>query len=203
MTHPASATCSTSGSQAFTRSHLTRWLKIQIAKSGLDDSDFRGLGYGLEIEFLLDTLGPALLGNYLLGLLDQAPHFVGWKPRPRRVLPCASNPCCTVVSRSVMCNSLWPRGLQPTRLLCPWGFPRQVYWSGLPCPPPGDLPNPEIEPRPPALQEDSLTSEPPGKPKNTGMGREAYPFSRGSSWPRNWTGVSCIAGRFFTSWATR
>ena len=29
------------------------------------------------------------------------------------------------------------------------------------------------------------------------------PFSRGSSWPRNWTGVSCIAGRFFISWATR
>ena len=31
----------------------------------------------------------------------------------------------------------------------------------------------------------------------------AIPFSRGSSWPRNWTCVSCIAGRFFTIWATR
>ena len=31
----------------------------------------------------------------------------------------------------------------------------------------------------------------------------AYPFSWGSSWPRNWTGVPCMAGRFFTSWATR
>ena len=31
----------------------------------------------------------------------------------------------------------------------------------------------------------------------------AYPFSRGSSLPRNWTGVSCIAGGFFTSWPTR
>jgi len=31
----------------------------------------------------------------------------------------------------------------------------------------------------------------------------AYPFSRGSSQPRNWTGVSCIAGGFFTSWAIR
>ena len=29
----------------------------------------------------------------------------------------------------------------------------------------------------------------------------AFPFSRGSSWPRNWTKVSCIAGRFFTNWA--
>ena len=31
----------------------------------------------------------------------------------------------------------------------------------------------------------------------------AYPFSRGTSWHRNWTGVSCIAGRFFTNWAMR
>ena len=46
------------------------------------------------------------------------------------------------------------------------GFSRQNYWSGLPCPPPGDLPNPGIEPRSPALQEDSLPSEPPGKPEN-------------------------------------
>ena len=31
----------------------------------------------------------------------------------------------------------------------------------------------------------------------------AYPFSRGYSWPRNWTGISCIAGEFFTSWTTK
>ena len=47
------------------------------------------------------------------------------------------------------------------------GFPRQEYWGRLPCPPPGDLPNPGIEPRSPALQEDSLPSEPPGKPYGT------------------------------------
>ena len=41
---------------------------------------------------------------------------------------------------------------------------RQEYWSGLPFPSPGDLPNPGIEPRTPALQADTLTSEPPGKP---------------------------------------
>ena len=45
------------------------------------------------------------------------------------------------------------------------GFSRQEYWSGLPCPPTGDLPNPGIEPRSPALPVDSLLSEPPGKPK--------------------------------------
>ena len=86
-----------------------------------------------------------------------------------------------------------------------------------------------------------LPTEPPGKPKNTGVGSlsllqgifpnqesnqglphwrwilyqlshkrsprilelVAYPFSRGSSQPRNWTGVSCIAGGFFTNWAIR
>ena len=31
----------------------------------------------------------------------------------------------------------------------------------------------------------------------------AYPLSRGSSWPRNWSGVFCMAGRFFTSWGSR
>ena len=42
------------------------------------------------------------------------------------------------------------------------GFSRQEYWSRLPCSTPGDLPDPGIEP---ALQTDSLPSEPPGKPK--------------------------------------
>ena len=44
------------------------------------------------------------------------------------------------------------------------GFSRQEYWSGLPFPSPGDLPNPGIEPGSPAFQADALTSEPPGKP---------------------------------------
>ena len=44
------------------------------------------------------------------------------------------------------------------------GFSRQEYWSGLPFPSPGDLPDPGIEPSSPALQADALTSEPPGKP---------------------------------------
>ena len=47
------------------------------------------------------------------------------------------------------------------------GFSRQEHWRGLPCPPPGDLPNPGIEPRSPALQVDSLPSEPPGKPSSS------------------------------------
>ena len=44
------------------------------------------------------------------------------------------------------------------------GFSRQEYWSGLPFPSPGDLPDPGIKPRAPTLEADTLTSEPPGKP---------------------------------------
>ena len=43
-------------------------------------------------------------------------------------------------------------------------FLRQEYWSGLPFPSPGNLPNPGIEPGSPALQADSSSSEPPGEP---------------------------------------
>ena len=46
-------------------------------------------------------------------------------------------------------------------------FSRQEYWGGLPFPCPGDLPNPGIEPRSPALQADALLFEPPGKPTIT------------------------------------
>ena len=44
------------------------------------------------------------------------------------------------------------------------GFSRQEYWNRLPFPSPEDLPDPGIKPVSPALQADSLSSEPPGKP---------------------------------------
>ena len=57
--------------------------------------------------------------------------------------------CCAAAADkcSVVSDSLRPHGLQPARLLCPWDFSRQEYCSGLPCPPPGDLPDPQTEPR--------------------------------------------------------
>ena len=64
-----------------------------------------------------------------------------------------------------LCNPM-----ELVRLLCLWGFSRQEYWSRLPCPPPGDLPNPWIEPRSPTLQVESLLPEPQGKPKNIEVG---------------------------------
>ena len=45
------------------------------------------------------------------------------------------------------------------------GFPRQEYWSGLPFPSPGDLPDPGIEPASSASADRFFTSGPPGKPK--------------------------------------
>ena len=63
----------------------------------------------------------------------------------------------SVVSNSAM---IWAVAHQAPQ---PMEFSRQEYWSGLTCPPPGDLPNPGIAPGHPALQADSLLSEPPGK----------------------------------------
>ena len=51
----------------------------------------------------------------------------------------------------VSSDSLQPDGLYPFRLLLLMGFSRQECWSGLPCPPPGDLPGPAIEPLSPVL----------------------------------------------------
>ena len=56
-----------------------------------------------------------------------------------------------VYAHSVMSNSFGPSGLYSASLLCSWTFSRQEYWSGLPCPPPGDLPDPGIEPASSAL----------------------------------------------------
>ena len=124
------------------------------------------------------------------------------------------------------------KSLSRTRLLeTPWTAAYQA--PQLPCPPLGDLSYPGIEPRSSTVQADSLLSEPPGKPKNTGVGSRsflrgifptqesnqgllhcrqiiyqlsyqgsprllewvAYPISRGSPPPRNWTRVFCIAMR--------
>ena len=66
-------------------------------------------------------------------------------------------------SCSVVSGSLQPHGLYVAYQDSPsTGFSRQEYWSGLPFPSPGDLPNPGIEPRSPALEAGALTSEPPG-----------------------------------------
>ena len=76
-----------------------------------------------------------------------------------------------ILPLKVKVKSLSPVGVFAT----PWtvayqappfmGFSRQEYWSGVPFPSPGDLPNPGIKPESPALQADALPSEPPGSLK--------------------------------------
>ena len=65
-------------------------------------------------------------------------------------------------SRSVVSHSVSPWTIAH-RAPPSMEFSRQEYWSGLPFPSPGGLPDPGIEPRSPALQANTLPSEPPGK----------------------------------------
>ena len=117
--------------------------------------------------------------------------FLEWGYKAHcRWLRTANSPALRKCTRSTpsMWSSTFPRPPRPQlfkRIECLWlgrvqlfatpwtvahqaplsmGFSRQEYWSGLPFPSPGDLPNPGIEPWSPALQMDSLPSEPPGKP---------------------------------------
>ena len=79
-----------------------------------------------------------------------------WMPQLR---PCM----CVGVSHSVMSDSVMPRTVACQAPLS-MEFSRQEYWSGLPFPSPGDLPDTQIEPRSPAPQADSLPTELQGKP---------------------------------------
>ena len=66
-----------------------------------------------------------------------------------------------------LCVTLWTAAHQTSLSM---GFSRQEYWNGLPCPPPGDLPSPRMEPKPLKSnlhwQAGSLPLEPTGKPEN-------------------------------------
>ena len=93
-------------------------------------------------------------------------HFNFLTKKPQQVVltsPSAVLCCAWSLSRSHL-----RLVVTPGTVACqvPWsmGFSRQEYWSELPCPPPGDLPDPGIEPRSPTLQVDSLPAETPGKP---------------------------------------
>ena len=76
---------------------------------------------------------------------------------------------CTVLCfiTQIMSDSLQPCGACQAPLSM--GIPQARIQSGLPCPPPGDLPNPGIKPRSPASQVDSLPAESQGKPQNIGV----------------------------------
>ena len=91
---------------------------------------------------------PALAGRLFTLSHQGSPHFLMKRSES-----------CSVVSDSFNPWTTWSTE-----------FSRPEYWSGQPFPSPGDLPNPGIKPRSPALQVDSLPAEPQGQSKNTGMG---------------------------------
>ena len=81
-----------------------------------------------------------------------------------------------VLSWSVVCCSLWPPWTAAHQAPLSMGFSRQEYWRGLPCPPPGDLPNPGIKPlslKFPAVAGRFFATELPGKPKWTTLKKRA------------------------------
>ena len=122
-----------------------------------------------------------------------------------------------------MSDSLWPHGLGPARLLCPWNSPGKNTGVGSCSLLQGIFPTQGSNPGLPHYRKISLLQGIfPTQGLNPGLWHcrwilyclshqgspwtlewVAYSFSRGSSWPRDWTRVSWIAGGFFTSWATR
>ena len=85
---------------------------------------------------------------------------------------------------------LWPRGLEPARLLCLWNSPGQNTGVGSRSLLQGDLPNPGIKSGLPRFRQILYQVNHKGSPRT--LEWVAYPFSSGSSWPRNPTGSSAL-----------
>ena len=99
-------------------------------------------------------------------------------------------------SHSVVSDSLWPHGINS-----PWNSPGQNAGVSNHSLLQGIFPTLGSNPGLLHCRQILYQVSHQGSPRI--LEWVAYPFSRGSSWPRNWPGVSCIAGGFFTSWATR
>ena len=95
----------------------------------------------------MSLISPALAGRF-------STTSATWEALENRTCVCVKS-----LSRVRLFATMWTVARQAPPSM---GFSRQKYWSGLPFPSPGDLPDPGIEPRSPALQADALTSRPPG-----------------------------------------
>ena len=109
--------------------------------------------------------------------------------------------CCAALRRWVKSDSLPSHGLQPARLLCPWGFSRQEYRMGWHALLHGIFSTQGSNPGVLHFRQILYQLSHKGSPRI--LEWVAYPLSRETSQPRNPTGVSSIAGRFFISWATQ
>ena len=109
--------------------------------------------------------------------------------------------CCSQLTCAVVSDSWRPHGLWPTRLFCPWDSPWKNTGVGCHALLQGIFPTQGWNPHLPHCRWILYQLSHHGSPRI--LEWVPYPFSRGSSQPRNWTGVSGTAGGFFTSWATR
>ena len=105
----------------------------------------------------------------------------------------ANNKCCKSVSCSVTLDSFFAT---PWTVACQtplsMGFSRQEYWSGLPFPSPGDLPDPGIRPGYPAWQADSLPFELLGKPSVGEDAEKREPLVHRGGTSRMWVGAATM-----------
>ena len=111
-------------------------------------------------------------------------------------LQCSLLPVYESESHSVVSDSLWPHGLYS-----PWNSPGQKPGVGSLSLLQGIFPTQGSNPSLPHYRHILYQLSHKGSPRI--LEWVAYPFSSGSSQPRNWTEVSCIAGGFFTNWAIR
>ena len=107
---------------------------------------------------------------------------------------------CAVLSRLVVSDSLRPHGLQPARLLYPWNSPGKNTVVGCLSLLQGIFPTQGSNPGLLRCRRILYCLSHPEGPRI--LVWVAYPFSGGASWPMNQTEVSCIASKFFPSWAT-
>ena len=97
--------------------------------------------------------------NSLSNTVFKPKLYLSGHSKPKPII----NHLCKVSVRCKSLSCVLLFGTVAHQSLLSMGFSRQEYWSRLPCPSLGDLPNPGTEPRSPALEADSLLSEPPGK----------------------------------------
>ena len=176
---PSSPSHPSGSSQCTSPEHLSHASSLDWRSvSHLIISMFRCCSWEVFLDYLSKVIRHTITTSFLWTLLLPITHVLPGSGNLCCMHPCPWHSerrgaqmgvlsCCAVLSRSVVSDSAIPWTVAHQASLS-MGFSSQEYWSGLPCPP-GDLPNPGIEPRSPTLQADSLPSEPPGKPKNTGV----------------------------------
>ena len=128
------------------------WTCFRKARLSCNFQKFRSTKYLLDLWYFQVTMGLLGCNSTLRPYSNVTIHL------------CLTFPVFNVLSlsRVQLLVTLWTVAYKAPLSM---GFSRQEYWSGLPFPSPGDLPNPGIKPRSPALQADALPSKPPGKQK--------------------------------------